>query len=202
MKALLALALTAVVSIASAAEIPAGTHLLLRMEHSISSRTAKVGDGVHMRTSIPVSVGGRIVVPIGSYAQGVVSDVRHSKRGHGAADLQIQLVMLMLPGGEVFKISPKTTSMEPENAAVTRQNREARPWSPGIAGASPVGLSLVGLILGGRVGAGVGLAAGAAAVVIPAIAARGKEVELRQGSAVDVVFDQPAVIEAMNGRIQ
>jgi hypothetical protein len=195
MKPLLALACITAMSAASAAEIPAGTHLLLRMEHSISSRTAKVGDGVHMRTSIPVSVGGRIVIPIGSYAQGVISAVRHSKRGHGAADLQIQLVTLMLPSGEVLKISPKTTSMEPENAPPTWQNREGRPWSPGIAGASPVGLSVVGLILGGRVGAGVGLAAGAAAAVIPAIAARGKEVELRQGSAVDVVFDQPMVIE-------
>ena len=39
------------------------------------------------------------------------------------------------------------------------------------------------------------LAAMVAAAVIPAIAARGKEVELHQGMAVDVVFDGAAVIE-------
>src|SRR5690349_5965160 len=98
--------MAAVASVASAAEIPAGTHLLLRMEHSVSSRTAKAGDGVHLRTSVPLSAGGRIVVPVGSYAQGVISEVKRGKRG----ELQIQLVTLMLPSGEVLNVSPKTLS--------------------------------------------------------------------------------------------
>src|SRR6185503_1981586 len=93
-----ALILTAAVSTAFAAEIPAGTHVLLRMEHSVSSRTAKAGDGVHLRTSVPISAGGRIVVPIGSYAQGVISEVHRGKR----PGLQIQLTTLLLPSGEVF----------------------------------------------------------------------------------------------------
>src|SRR5882762_9746270 len=44
MKSLLALSLAAAMSTVSAAEIPSGTHVLLRMEHSVNSRTAKVGD--------------------------------------------------------------------------------------------------------------------------------------------------------------
>jgi hypothetical protein len=184
------LLIAAVASTATAADIPAGTHLLLRMEHSISSNRAQVGDGVHLRTVTPLSAGGRVVVPIGSYAQGVVTQVKRSGRGHGQAGLQIQLVTLMLPSGEVLNISTRTSGLEPE---------EGTPGAPRRAGARPggamLGATLAGAVFGGLTGARIGMGVGIAAMVIPALVARGREVELRQGTAVDVVFDQPATIE-------
>ena len=183
MKSLIALVLTAVVSTASAAEIPAGTHVLLRMEHSISSRTAKVGDGVHLRTTVPISDGGRIVVPIGSYAQGVVSEVQRGRH----PGLRIQLVELMLPTGEVLRVAPKTSSEE----TITPRTSNALPVYPG---AGPLGLAVAGAIAGGQIGARAGLGVGAAVVLISAIAGHRHDTELRQGAAVDVVFEGPAVL--------
>ena len=185
MKFLCALFLAGILSTASGAEIPAGTHLLLRMEHSVSSRTAKVGDGVHLRTSVPVSAGGRIVVPIGSYAQGVISQVKRGKH----SQLEIQLVMLMLPNGEVFQVSPKTSSAESTTSRPPRREFGMYP------GAGPLGLAVAGAIAGGQTGARAGLAGGVAVALISAIAGHRQDVELRQGSAVDVVFDRPAVLE-------
>jgi len=104
MKPFRALAFAAFVSTASAAEIPAGTHLLLRMENSISSRTAKAGDGVYFRTVTPLSAGGKIVVPPGSYAQGIVTRAERGKRAHGQAGLEIQLIMLMLAMDDAARI--------------------------------------------------------------------------------------------------
>src|SRR5689334_4068300 len=104
--------LIAVAVTASAAEIPANTHVLLRMEHSISSRTANVGDGVHLRTVIPVIANGKIVIPAGSYAQGVVSQVKRSGKGHKNAELQIQLISLISPANEVLAVAPLTTTIE------------------------------------------------------------------------------------------
>jgi hypothetical protein len=182
-----ALAIVAVASAASAAEIPAGTHLLLRTEHSISSRTAKVGAGVHLRTSTPLSAGGQIVVPVGSYAQGVITDVKRGKLG-------IQLVTLTLPSGEVFNISPTTSSIEPENSVVAAQRRGAAKLRVSRGG-GVLALTLTGGIVGGLEGARVGLAAGAAAVLIPAIVGSRKDLELREGTAVDVVFDRTAVLD-------
>ena len=60
------LIIAAVACTATAAEIPVGTHLLLRMENSISTSSAKAGDGVHLRTVTPISTNGKIVVPVGS----------------------------------------------------------------------------------------------------------------------------------------
>jgi hypothetical protein len=179
--------ITAVASTASAAEIPAGTHLLLRMEHSVSTRTAKVGDGVHLRTSIPLSAGGRIVIPIGSYAQGVIAEVQHGR--HGKAELQIQLMTLMLPNGEVLNVSPKMSSAELDSRPAAR--RESGRYS----GATPLALAVAGAIAGGPIGARVGLGVGAAALLISAIAGHRQEVELRQGAAVDVVFGRSVTLD-------
>ena len=194
MKSSLVVVIAAVVSTASAAEIPAGTHLLLRMEHSVSTRTAKVGDGVHLRTSVPISAGGRIVVPIGSYAQGVVSEVKHGKQ----AGIQLQLMTLMLPNGEVLSVAPKTSSVESDQ---DRQGAAERPFGNYHPGATPLGLAVAGAVAGGQIGARIGLGVGAAVILISAIAGHRHDVELRQGAAVDVVFDHPAVIEPLNGRI-
>ena len=175
----------AVAPLASAADIPAGTHLLLRMEHSVSSRTAKVGDGVHLRTSVPLSAGGRIVVPVGSYAQGVVSGIRRGRR----PQLQIQLVTLMLPGGEVLNVSSKASSGELAPGQPTSRQ------GVGGIGTGPLGLAVAGAIAGGQVGARAGLGAGAAVVLISALVGQRHDVELRQGAAVDVVFDSAAALD-------
>ena len=45
---------------AGAAEIPKGTHVLLRMLNSISTRTAAEGNQVYLQTATPVAINGRL----------------------------------------------------------------------------------------------------------------------------------------------
>ena len=186
-------ALAALAATASAAEIPTGTHLLLRMENSVSSRTAKAGDGVYFRTVTPLSAGGRIVVPPGSYAQGIVSRAERGKRAHGQAGLEIQLVMLMLTNGEVITASSRTASIASEGASHGPQ------WDAGVVPPIPFksvfGAAVVGAIAGGRTGSGIGMAAVGAVAVISSIVARGHEVELRPGTQVDVAFERAIQVE-------
>jgi hypothetical protein len=58
-----AILLSVLASVASAAEIPEGAHVLLRMENSISTRTAKEGDFVYLRTAVPIASSGDIADP-------------------------------------------------------------------------------------------------------------------------------------------
>src|ERR1700693_3578340 len=69
----------------SAAEIPQGTHVLLRMVNSLSTRTAKAGDQVYFQTATPIAAGGSILVPQGSYVQGTVSEAKRSGKVTGRA---------------------------------------------------------------------------------------------------------------------
>src|SRR5215469_6387869 len=95
-----------------AAEIPQGAHTLLRMVNSISTRTAREGDYVYMRTASPIVSNDQIVVPTDSYVQGVVLHSKRSGRVTGRAELAIRIETLTLPSGKVIKVSPHFSSVD------------------------------------------------------------------------------------------
>src|SRR5437660_4514938 len=90
---------------ATAAEIPRGAHVLLRMVNSINTRTAQEGDYVYLRTATPISVEGQIVAPADSYVQGVVAQSSRSGRVSGRAQLIIGLESITFASGNVFKFT-------------------------------------------------------------------------------------------------
>ena len=188
---------------AAAAEIPPGAHLLLRMENSISTRTARDGDFAYLRTASPVSVGGTILVPVGSYAQGVVTNVKRSGRVAGKAELAIRLETLTLADGKVFKFSPHLASADSDGSGQqvagsensVKQAPEHGKDAGRIAILAGSGAAIGGLATGGFRGAGIGAGIGSAVGLATVLLTRGREVELRQGATIDVVFDRPVSIE-------
>ena len=187
----------------AAAEIPQGTHVLLRMENSINTRTAQQGDYVYLRTAAPISVGGQIAVPEGSYVQGVVIQSKASGRVKGRAQLGIRLETLTLASGKVFKFSSHLSSVDDEELGqrVTgKENTVEAGAGTGkdlerIAITAGSGAGLGGLTDRSWRGAGIGAGAGAAVGLATVLLTRGKEVELRRGSTLDVVFDRPVLLD-------
>src|ERR1700728_3592947 len=96
----------------TAAEIPQGAHVLLRMENSLNTRTAHEGDFVYLRTAVPIASAGEIAVPAGSYVQGVVTESKQSGRVKGRAQLAIRLETLTLASGKVYKFAPHVSSVD------------------------------------------------------------------------------------------
>jgi hypothetical protein len=200
-RALLLLALSA--GLIPAAEIPAGTHVLLRMENSLSSRTAQPGDYVYLRTAVPIAETGQIIVPPGSYVQGVVTASKRSGRVKGRAELAIRLESLTLASGKVYQFAPHLSAVD-SNASGQKVvgNENAVEQAAGkaqdagrIATYAGSGAAIGGLatetVRGAGIGAGVGSAVGLATVLLT----RGREVNLRQGSTLDVVFDRPVELK-------
>src|SRR5579859_1620887 len=97
---------------AGAAEIPQGTHILLRMLNSISTRTAAEGAQVYLQTVTPVAVDSAIVIPPGTYVQGSISHAKRSGRVKGRAELGIRLETMTFTGGRVLKISPRLSTVD------------------------------------------------------------------------------------------
>lgn len=188
---------------AVAAEIPPGTHLLLRMVNSVSTRTAQQGDAVFMETASPIAIDGGILVPIHSYVQGVVYNAKRSGRVAGRAELGIRIETLTLPGGKSFKIAPHLAAVdsnESDQKVMTKEN-DIKQGSSHMQDAGRVailagsGAAIGGLADGSFKGAGIGTGVGGAVGIATVLLTRGREVELRQGSTLDVVFDRPVTIE-------
>jgi hypothetical protein len=188
---------------AAAAEIPQGVHVLLRMENSVSTRTAEQGDYVYLRTASPIAVDGKIAVPAGSYVQGVVTESKRSGRVKGRAELSIRLETLTLASGKTYKFAPHLAAVdsgESGQRVVGKENgiRQAPDQAKDaqrIAILAGSGAGLGGLTDRSWKGAGIGAGAGAAVGLATVLLTRGKEVELRQGATLDVVFDRPVGLE-------
>jgi hypothetical protein len=198
-----AILLLAFVISSRAAEIPKNTHVLLKMVNSISTRTAQEGTQVYMQTASPITDGGQIVVPVGSYVQGTVLIAKRSGKVSGRAQLAIRLEVLTLPGGKTLKFSPHLSSVDDGETTQKVVNDEGLVQQGSNVGKDMERIAILagtGAAVGATVdrswaGAGIGGAAGSAVGLATTLLTRGKEVELRQGSSLDVVFDRALVVD-------
>jgi hypothetical protein len=189
--------------LSAASEIPQGSHVLLRMVNSVSTRTAREGDYVYFRTASPISAAGAIVVPEGAYVQGVVSHSVRSGRVKGKAELGIRIENMTLPGGKVIQLTPHIKSVDSEGTGQKVDGQEdeiKQAGGKGVDAAHVAEFSGVGAAIGGMAtrtwtGAGIGAGAGAAVGLATVLLTRGKEVDLRHGATIDVVFDRTVPVE-------
>src|SRR5579872_4116600 len=139
-------------AVSNAAEIPQGSHALMRLVNSISTRTAREGDYVYMKTATPIVVDGQVLVPVDSYVQGVVSRSKRSGRVSGRAELGIRIETLTLASGKVVKISPHLKSVDSDGTdqkVETTENGVQQGSSHGADAVRVATLSGAGAAIGG-----------------------------------------------------
>ena len=186
-----------------AAEIPQGSHALLRLVNSVTTRTAREGDYVYMRTASPIVADGRVLVPVDSYVTGVVSHAQRSGRVTGRAELGLRIDTLTLPSGKVIKVSPHLSSVDAEGTdqkVETKEGTVEQGGGKGVDAERVAKISGTGAALGGITdrswsGAGIGAGVGGGVGLAYVLLTRGREVELRQGSTIDVVFERPVTVD-------
>jgi hypothetical protein len=187
----------------AATQIPQGEHVLLRMVNSVNTKNVQEGDYVYLRTASPISVDGQIVVPVESYVQGIVSHTKRSGRVTGRAELGIRLETLTLKDGKILKFAPHLNSADGNDGEQTVDRTEnIIREKPGkgqdaarIAILAGTGAGIGGVADRSWKGAGIGAGAGSVVGLATVLLMRGKELELRQGATLDVVFDRPVSLE-------
>jgi hypothetical protein len=177
--------------------VPSGTKVLLVLKNSVSSRNAKPGDGVFLETTFPVVEGGHVLIPAGTYVQGIVDSVKRSGRVKGRAELLLHFTTLIYPNGYTVSMPG---SLESADSADTQQvkDKEGTVQADGGKGkdagaiATTTGTgTLIGGLSRGAKGAVVGGAIGAAVGVATAMLTRGDEVRLESGSSVEMLLQRP-----------
>lgn len=186
-----------------AADIPAGTHVLLRMVNSVSTKTAKSGDQIYLQTASPIAADGLMLVPPGTYVQGTVAEAKRSGRVKGRAEISLRLETMTFSSGKAYRIEPHVDSVAAgeheqkvsDSEGTIKQGGSKLEDAGRIAVFAGTGAAIGGLatrtVRDAGIGGGIGSAVGLATVLLT----RGKEVELRKGTTLDVVFDHPITIE-------
>ena len=157
--------------------VETGTKVPLSLINSVSTKHSAEGDRVYLETVFPVLVNGRIVVPVGSYVAGTVTQLKKPGRVKGRGELYVRFDSLTLPNGVTRDFHGRIGSMD-GNAKDELDRAEGKVRSEGnksgdartVGEAAAAGAS-IGTIAGGAaghygMGAGIGAAAGAAAGMI------------------------------------
>ena len=79
--------------------VPSDTRIPLTLQNAISSKTAYVGQSIYCRTIFPITVDDEIVIPVGSYVEGSITQVVHPGRIRGKAKIGLRFDSITLPNG-------------------------------------------------------------------------------------------------------
>jgi type IV secretion system protein VirB10 len=188
---------------ASAADyvIAAGTKVPLSLINSLSSKHTAEGDRVYLETAFPVMAGGRIVIPVGSWVVGTVTQVKRPGKVKGRGELYIRFDALTLPNGVSRDFHARIGGMDgaapgeldrAEGTVKSDGNKAGDLRTVGeVAGAGATVGSIAGSVAGHPgLGIGVGAGAGAAAGLVAVLLTRGPDAVLAKGTTVEMVLDR------------
>jgi type IV secretion system protein VirB10 len=191
--------------------VPAGTKVLLQLRSAINTRSAKPGDGVYLASTFPVVVGNRVMIPAGVYVQGVVDRVERAGRVKGRSQLDMHFTSMIFPNGSVVEIPGVVNSLPGAKQQSVKNDGEGTIEQDGEKGRHAGEVAKVAIPTGGTIGsigglpsghpvAGglIGLAAGAAAVGLVSLFTRGADVNIENGTQVEMVLQRPLMLEEEN----
>ena len=181
--------------------VPSGTRLGVILENGISTGTAKPGDSVYFRTSFPITIENKVVIPVGAYLRGEVTASKRPGHIKGKGELRIRLNTLVFPNGYTVNLNAQPNSTD--GASKTKTDEEGKITGPGgkgqdartVAETTVAGAGIGGIASGAKgagIGAGIGGVAGLAAVLL----SRGPEAQLHRGSSMDLVLERDLTLDA------
>jgi type IV secretion system protein VirB10 len=186
--------------------LDAGTRVPLSLINSVSTKSSQEGDRVYLETAFPVLANGRIVIPVGSWVAGTVTEVKRPGRVKGRGELYIRFDTLTLPNGVTRDLRSRMDGMDASSTGEL-DRAEGKVKSEGnkagdmktvaeTAGAGATVGAIAGNAAGhGMTGLGVGAAVGAAGGLIYVLASRGPDAVIAKGSTVEMVLDRPIVFQ-------
>jgi hypothetical protein len=187
----------------------AGTKVPLSLINSVSTKQSIEGDRVYLETAFPILANGRIVIPVGSWVAGTVTEVKRPGRVKGRGELYIRFDTLTLPNGVTRDLRSRMDGMDASSTGEL-DRAEGKVRSEGnkagdlktVAETTGAGAS-VGAIAGsamghGMAGLGAGAAAGLAGGLIYVLASRGPDAVIAKGSTVEMVLDRSIAFNAID----
>lgn len=185
--------------------VDAGTVIRARINSTISSKTAAVGNTFLNTVTEPVySNSGVVVIPTGSTLTGRITSVKKAAKGGEPGQIDVSFVSVKLPNGRVRSIngsltdleSGKTTSDNEGTAAAGKmKNRKVIFIGGGAAGGA-----VLGAMVGGGKATAIGAILGAGAGFLGEKLLKGSEAEVKSGTEFNVYLNQaiamPRFVEA------
>ena len=173
------------------------------LKHAISTKSARQNDPVYAETSFPVVSNGHIVIPAGTYVQGVIQRSQRPGRVKGRGELVIHFNTLIFPSGYTLMLPGAIDNVPGAEKTDMKDNKEGTIESQGtkgkdagtVATTAGTGAAVGAVVTGGAKGAGIGGLLGAGAGLASVLLTRGPDVRIESGTLVEMVLERPIIVE-------
>lgn len=175
--------------------VPAGKRIRVRMEDTINSKTAKVGDRFTVVVREPVYAStGAVVIPEGSEIIGRVDAVVPARKGGKPGTLDMSFVQVVLPNGSKRAINGSLTELISDDAKSdsegTASGDKMKHRKVIFIGGGGAGGAILGGAIGGAKGALIGGLLGAGGGFLGEKLTKGEEAEVKSGTEFGVYLNQ------------
>jgi len=183
--------------------VPSGTKIPLSLKQAISTKNARQGDPVYAETAFPVAIGGHMVIPAGTYVQGVIDRVHRPGRVKGKAEILMHFTSLVFPNGYTV-VMPAGVENVPGAEQEKVKDQEGTIQGGGNKGEkvkTAAGTAATGAVIGAAssgtgkgalIGGGIGGAAGLAIAML----SRGPDVRLMPGTSLEMIIQRPLTLDS------
>ena len=118
--------------------IPSGTTIPVKLMHAISTKSARPGDKVYAETMLPLVINEHVLIPAGTYVQGVIANAKRPGRIKGRAELLVHFTTLvypsgytvMLPGGVEQIPGAETQEVKDSEGTIQQQGEKGKDARP------------------------------------------------------------------------
>ncbi len=179
--------------------LPEGTRITLQLDNHLSTKTNSEGDAFTALVTNPVCSGDRVAIPKGSKVTGSISRIQRPGRFKGKAVMYLLFQSITITGRGQVPIVATLVGVDSEgNSGVHSEGSIEGPGSTGSDIGKVLAPSLggagIGTLAGGGKGAGIGAGVGAAIGLAAVFTSRGKDLEVRRGSTMEISLDRPLTI--------
>src|SRR6267378_4464224 len=164
--------------------VPADTVIAVVLDQTISSKTSKSGDKFTATVEAPIEIEGKVAIPKGARAEGVVSDAKAAGRFKGGAALSLTLTSVTVNGRD----------HEIQTSAAMTSSKGKGKRTAVMVGGGAAGGAAIGAVAGGGKGAAIGALIGAAAGTGGAGLTGNRDITLAAEAALDFKLLQPVTI--------
>jgi hypothetical protein len=171
----------------------------VRMESTITSKTAKVGDTFTVRTAEPVySNTGVVVIPTGSTLIGRIDEVKAAAKGGKPGTIDVSFIEVKLPNGMKKAMNGSLTELDTDKAKSdtegTASGDKMKYRKPIFIGGGATGGAIIGGVIGGGTGAVVGGIIGGVGGLITETQTKGEEATVKAGTEFGVILNQKLML--------
>ena len=187
--------------------VDSGTTFRVRMNGTISSKTARIGDRFTATVTEPVySDTGVVVVPVGSTVTGRVDSVKAARKGGDPGQISVSFVSVRTPNGNTRAINGSLTDLNTKQAKSdnegTASGDDRKNDKLIFIGGGAAGGAVLGGLIGGGKGAGIGAILGGLGGLAGERLTKGEDAEVRSGTEFSVSLNQavsmPKFVEPVN----